>query len=187
MLSFLQSLMACTDILQLLVFQFYVPPHIATSLPFRPSSTPSDPTSSLPTSPRQLTQETWGSLSLSRCNVAAVSSPFLASHHTHIQLPLTKVAQCQQICIHLCKLSVRSKWLSFTLGFRLMWSQTVVGISKCAEGICLITSACQVGYSTVGKFTVCLYSKVPFSETKIIVKSLLLLALIYVREVSGIV
>lgn len=63
----------------------------------------------------------------------------------------------------------------------------MVGISKCAEEMCLITSACQVGYSTVGKFTVCLYSEVPFSETKIIVKTLLLLALIHVREVSGIV
>lgn len=127
------------------------------------------------------------SLSLSRCSVAAVPSPFLASHHAHIQLPLSKAAQSQQICIHLGKLSVRSQWLSFTLGFGLMWSQTAVGISKCVEGICLVTSACQAGYSTVGKFTVCLYSKVPFSETKIIVKALLLLALIHVREVSGIV
>lgn len=127
------------------------------------------------------------SLSLSRCDVAAVPSPFLAGHHTHIQLLLRKAAQSQQICIHLCKLSVRSEWLSFTLGFKLMWSQTVVGIRKCAEGICLVTSACQVGYTTIGKFTVCLYSKVPFSETEIIVNSLLLLALIHVREVSGIV
>lgn len=63
----------------------------------------------------------------------------------------------------------------------------MVGISKCVEGICLVTSACQVGYSTVGKFTVCLYSKVTFSETKIIVKASLLLALIHIREVSGIV
>lgn len=142
MLTFLHSLMAHTDISQLSVFQFYAPPHLATSLPFRPSSTPSHPTSSLPTIPRNSHKRLGAnSLSLSRCNVAAVPSPFLASHHTHIQLLLSKAAQNQQICKHLCKLPVRSEWLSCPVGFRLMWNKRVVGISECAEGICLVTSA----------------------------------------------